>query len=360
VNESAQLRFVMAGGGTGGHVLPLLAVASELRRRGHECLFIGTRRGLEARLAPARGFPIEWIDIGGLQRVGLRQTIRTLFQLPASVARCSGLLSRFRAAAVFSLGGYAAAPPLIAAILRRVPIAAMEPNAVPGLVTRRFARFTRRALVQFEGTRRFFPAGRAELCGLPVREEFFEIPWHPPGPVFRVLITGGSRGSQTLNRAAREAFPLLAQAPLHLTVQTGEAEQEITAQAFAAAGLSGTVSAFLEDMPSAFRDADFVISRAGAGAVSELAAAGRPSLLVPFPFAADDHQRHNAEALARNGAALVLTDNELSGARLAQTLLELRARPGQLESMSQAARAHARPGGAARAADTLLEVALAH
>ncbi|MCL4794928.1 MAG: undecaprenyldiphospho-muramoylpentapeptide beta-N-acetylglucosaminyltransferase [Bryobacteraceae bacterium] len=354
------MRFVMAGGGTGGHVMPLLAVASELRRRGHECLFIGTRRGLEARLAPAHGFPIEWIEIGGLQRVGWRQTLRTMAQLPAGVARCLRLLGRFRPSALFSLGGYAAAPPILAAILRRVPVAAMEPNAIPGLVTRRFARFTRRALVQFEETARYFPAGRAELCGLPVRDEFFGLPWTPPEDVFRVLITGGSRGSRTLNRAAREAFPLLAGAPVHLTVQTGEAECEAVTEALAASGGQGEVTAFIDDMPAAYREAHFVVSRSGAGAVAELAAAGRPSLLVPFPFAADDHQRHNAEALARSGAALVVSDADLTGEGLAAMLLDLRARPGDLERMSRAARALARPGGAARAAGVLLEVAAAH
>lgn len=336
--------------------MPLLAVAAELRSRGHECLFVGTKRGLEARLAPARGFPIEFIDIGGLQRVGARQALRTLWQLPASVGRCAAILRRWRAAAVFSLGGYVAGPVLLAALARRVPVVAMEPNAIPGLVTRRFARFTRRALVQFDETRRYFPEGRAELCGLPVREEFFATSWQPPDAVFRVLITGGSRGARTLNRAAREAFPRLAGAAVHLTVQTGEAEFEQTRAALAASGADGLVVPFIEDMPEAYAEAHFVISRAGAGAVSELAAAGRPSLLAPFPFAADDHQRHNAEALARAGAAIVISDGEMNGEVLASAILDLRGRPARLEQMSAAARAHARPGGARRAAAVLEEV----
>lgn len=356
----APLRFVMAGGGTGGHVMPLLAVAGELRARGHECLFIGTRRGLEARLAPARGFPIEWIDIGGLQRVGGLRALRTLAQLPLGIARCLRLLARWRAAAVFSLGGYVAAPPLAAAMLRRTPIVAMEPNAAPGLVTRRFARFTRRALVQFEETLRCFPPGRAELCGLPVREEFFSIDWRPPAGVLRVLITGGSRGARTLNRAAREMFPLLAHAPVEVTVQTGEDELAPTAQALAASGARGAATAFIDDMPAAYRAADLIVSRSGAGAVSEIAAAARPAILAPFPFAADDHQRHNALAMARAGAALVLEDASLTGAALARLLLDLRARPDELERMSRAARSLARPGGARRAADVLLETAVRH
>lgn len=340
--------------------MPLLAVAAELRQHGHRCLFIGTRRGLESRLAPARGFSIEYIEIGGLQRVGVRQTLRTLYQLPAAVARCVRLLKEARAAALFSLGGYVAAPPLLAALLRRVPVVAMEPNAIPGLVTRRFARFTRRALVQFDETRRYFPPGRAEVCGLPVREEFFAIPWRPPGAVFRVLITGGSRGARTLNRAARDAFSLLATSPVHLTVQTGEAEHEPTAAALAEAGAAGLVTPFIDDMPAAYAAADLVVSRSGAGAVSEIAAAGRPSLLVPFPFAADDHQRHNAAALERAGAAVVIRDADCRGPALASAILRLRENPARLAQMSAAARALARPGGARRAAAVLLEVAGAH
>lgn len=336
--------------------MPLLAVAAELRARGHECLFVGTKRGLEARLAPAHGFPVEFIDIGGLQRVGARQALRTIWQLPASVARCAAVLRRWRAAALFSLGGYVAGPPLLAAILRRVPVVAMEPNAIPGLVTRRFARFTRRALVQFAETLRYFPEGRAELCGLPVREEFFAIPWRPPESVFRVLITGGSRGARTLNRAAREAFPRLAGAAVHLTVQTGGAEFEETRAALETSGAAGLVVPFIEDMAAAYAEADLVVSRAGAGAVSELAAAGRPGLLVPFPFAADDHQRLNAEVLARAGAALVVSDGDMNGDALSSAILDLRGQPARLEKMSAAARALARPGGARRAADVLEEV----
>ena len=245
-----------------------------------------------------------------------------------------------------------------AAALRRVPVVAMEPNAIPGMVTRLSARFTWRALVQFEETLRFFPAGRAEVCGLPVREEFFEIPWRPPGKVFRVLVTGGSRGARTLNRAAREAFPLLAGKDVDLTVQTGEQERAAVAEALAASGAAGQVESFIEDMPAAYAAADLVVSRSGAGAVGELAAAGRPSLLVPFPHAADDHQRHNAEALARAGAAAVVADGELDGARLAAAILELRADPARLERMSRAARALARPGGAQRAAAALEEAAV--
>lgn len=348
----------MAGGGTGGHVVPSLAVASELRRRGHEVLFIGTRRGLEASIVPRAGFPIEWIEIGGLQRVGARQALRTLWQLPWSVARSLSLLKRHGAAAVFSMGGYAAAPVMMAARLRRSPVVLMEPNAMPGLVSRALGRTAARVLLTFEEARRFFPRGRTEITGLPVRREFFAVEPRPARPPFTVLITGGSRGSQTLNRVARESWPLFKEsAPdVRFIVQTGEAGYAETARAFAGSGLQGEVTAFIDDMPGAYARADIVVSRSGAGAVSELAAAGKPSILVPFPFAADDHQRHNAEAMARAGAARVILEADLSGAALFGAVSELLGDPAGLEAMGRAARSLARPGAAERAADLLVEL----
>jgi UDP-N-acetylglucosamine--N-acetylmuramyl-(pentapeptide) pyrophosphoryl-undecaprenol N-acetylglucosamine transferase len=351
--------FAMAGGGTGGHVIPCLAVARELSRRGHRPFFIGTRRGLEARLVPAAGFPIEWIEVGGLQRVGLRQAARTLWQLPFSIARVLGIFRQWAPAAVFSMGGYVAAPVMAVALLSGVPYLVMEPNAVPGLASRRFGRFAARILVNFPETAAWFPAGRAEVSGLPVREEFFSIPPKPRGSDFVLLITGGSQGSRRLNQAARESWPLFRAAgtAIRFVHQTGTAEHGELAREFAASGLQGDVVAFIEDMPSAFGDADLVVCRAGAGAVAELAAAGRPAILVPFPYAADDHQWKNAEAAARVGAARLVPDGELTGERLFREVTELASRPDRLEQMGRAARTLARPDAARRAADRLEEAA---
>src|SRR5579864_3341439 len=196
--------FVMAGGGTGGHVIPALAVARELRARGHTVRFIGTRRGLESKLPPAENFPIEWIEIGGLNRVGLRKTLQTLAELPWSIWTASRILDRAQPAAVFSTGGFVAGPVLLAALWKRIPVVVMEPNAVPGFTHRRLARFVARALVSFEETLRFFPKGRAEVTGRPVDDAFFAIAPKPRADVATVLITGGSQGSRTLNRAAEE------------------------------------------------------------------------------------------------------------------------------------------------------------
>src|SRR6185369_10440608 len=200
--------FVMAGGGTGGHVMPALAVARELRKRGHAVRFIGTRRGLEAKLAPAEDFPIQWIEIGGLMRVGLRKTLITLAELPFSVWTASRMLDRDRPAAVFSTGGFVAGPVLLAALWKRLPVVVMEPNAIPGFTHRKLARFVAAALVSFPQTAQWFPSPGTEVTGLPVRERFFSIPPKPRGDVLTILITGGSQGSRTLNNAAEQSWPL--------------------------------------------------------------------------------------------------------------------------------------------------------
>ena len=341
----------MAGGGTGGHVVPLLAVAEELRSRGREVLFIGTKTGIEARLVPARGFPIEYIEIGGLKGVGIQRKLRTMWSLPVSTIRA---LAHMKARAVFSMGGYVAGPTVLAAVMVRVPIIAMEPNAVPGVTNRRLGRYVRKTLLAFPEAARWFPAGRTEVTGLPVREAFFAIASRARGATLRVLITGGSAGSRTLNQAARQSWPLLRAAnfPVHILHQTGREAFEETRKEFTESGIEGEVVPFIEDMPAAFASSDLVVSRAGAGAVSELAAAGRASILVPYPFAADQHQLRNAEAFERAGAARLVLDKDMTGERLFATVAEAAER---LDTMSEAARSLAKPGAAKRAADLLEE-----
>jgi len=351
--------FLMAGGGTGGHVIPALAVARELHRRGHEPFFVGTERGVEARMVPAAGFPLELVRIGALKRVSVVQRTATLTQLPLSTLRMIGLMRRKGTAAVFSMGGYAAGPPVIAALAVRTPVVVMEPNAVPGFTNRRIGRLVARALLSFPETSRYFRPGRTELTGLPVREEFFMLPVKQREAKFTVLVTGGSQGSRTLNRAARDSWPLFREAglPVRMMLQTGKPEFEAVQRGFAASGVEGDVVPFIDDMPGAFAAADLIVCRAGAGAVAELAAAGKPSVLVPFPFAADDHQLHNAEAFARAGAAKLVLDRDFTGAKLFETVRALAAGSDALDRMGEAARKFAHPGAARRAAEILEEVA---
>jgi UDP-N-acetylglucosamine--N-acetylmuramyl-(pentapeptide) pyrophosphoryl-undecaprenol N-acetylglucosamine transferase len=351
----AHAPFLMTGGGTGGHVIPALAVARELRRRGHDVFFVGTERGLEAKLVPEAGFELKKVEIGGLNRVSVRRKLSTLARLPFAAL---GSMS-YRASAVFSMGGYVAGPAVMAALAKRVPVVVMEPNAIPGFTNRAIGRLAARALISFPETARYFARGKSELTGLPVREEFFAIPPKPRGDRLHILITGGSQGSRTLNRASRESWPLFRAAGFAVRIvhQCGSNELEEMRQAFAASGLEGEVTPFLADMPAAFGEADLVVSRSGAGAVSELAAAGKPSILVPFPFAANDHQARNAEAIERSGAARLVRDVEMNGERLFTLVRDLAATEGELERMGAAARQFARPRAAARAAEVLEEVA---
>jgi len=351
--DSKPASFVMTGGGTGGHVMPALAVARELRSRGHIVRFIGTRRGLEAKLVPAEDFPIEWIEIGGLQRVGFRRMLVTLAELPFSVWTASRMLDRDRPAAVFSTGGFVAGPVLLAALWKRLPVVVMEPNAIPGFTHRKLARFVARALLSFPETAQWFPSGVTEVTGMPVREEFFAIPPKPPDGKMTVLITGGSQGSQTLNRAAQESWPLWEESAVRLLHQTGPAAYQELAPAFKASALQGELVPFLADMPAAFASADIVVSRAGMSTVSELAASGKPSILVPLPTAADQHQLRNAEAMQRIGAARMILDAEFHGQRLVEEVSRLVRHPGLLKAMGEAARSFAKPGAARRAADVL-------
>ncbi len=352
--------FLMAGGGTGGHVIPAIAVARELVKQGHEVVFVGTERGAEGRLVPAAGFRLETIEAGGLKRLGLATKAASLYHLGAETLRLRSLFAQWKPAAVFSMGGFVAGPTVLAALSRSIPVVLMEPNAIPGITNRAIASQVKRALVSFEETAAYFPKGRTEITGLPVREEFFAIPPKPDSAEFTILITGGSQGSQTLNNAARAAWSLFVDSglPVRIIHQTGTAMFETVAREFAATGLPGEVSAFIADMPTAFREADLVVCRSGAGAVSELAAAGKPSVLIPFPFAADDHQLKNAQAFERAGASMLSLDREWTGQRFFEFVRELYADPGRVEAMGRKARSLARTGAASRAAEILMQLAV--
>lgn len=346
----------MAGGGTGGHVIPAIAVAREITRLGHTAQFVGTERGAEGRLVPAAGFPLEIIRVGGVKNLGVLTRLNSMWRLAEETVAQWWCFGAWKPAAVFSMGGYVAGPPVLAALARGVPVVVMEPNAVPGATNRWISKWVRRALISFDETRQFFPPDRTELTGLPVREEFFSIPPKQPGAEFTVLVTGGSQGSRTLNQAARDSWTRFREArlPVHFILQTGTAMHDDLAREFAATGLSGEVIPFIADMPAAFAQADLIVSRSGAGAVSELAAAGKPSILIPFPFAADDHQTKNAKALERAGAAIRSSDKEWNGTSFFQAVKALQADTQKLRGMGEAARGLAHPNSARRAAEILI------
>jgi UDP-N-acetylglucosamine--N-acetylmuramyl-(pentapeptide) pyrophosphoryl-undecaprenol N-acetylglucosamine transferase len=342
------MRAILAGGGTGGHVIPALAIAQELQKRyGAEVLFIGTARGIENRLVPAAGFPLRLVQVGALNKVSLKTRVKTLFDLPRAVWDARRILSEFAPDVVIGVGGYASGPAMLAAILKRIPTLAFEPNVVPGFANRVVARMVSAAAVHFQETARYFP--RAVVTGVPVRDAFFKIAGTATGndrPT--LLVFGGSQGANAINQAMIQCLPELAkQVPdIHIIHQTGERDYNDAQAAYQKAGSSAEVYPFITDMPAFFARADLILCRSGASTVAEITAAGKPAVFVPFPRAADDHQRVNAQALERAGAAVVAEETKLERVWLADTLAALLADPGRLHRMSQAARKLAHPDAA--------------
>jgi UDP-N-acetylglucosamine--N-acetylmuramyl-(pentapeptide) pyrophosphoryl-undecaprenol N-acetylglucosamine transferase len=340
------MRAILAGGGTGGHVIPALAIANELKKSyGAEVLFMGTARGIENRLVPAAGYPLQLVRVGALKNVSLMTRVKTAFDLPRAIWDASRMLNEFAPDVVIGVGGYASGPAMLAAVVKHIPSLAFEPNVVPGFANRVVARFVSGAAVHFEETAKYFR--HAEVTGVPVRQAFFEIP-AKRGGVPALLVFGGSQGAHAINEAMIRCLPeLRRQAPgMHIIHQTGERDYNDALAAYASLGESAEVFKFIEDMPAAFARADLVVCRSGASTVAEITAAGKPAIFVPFPRAADDHQRVNAEALARVGAAVVVEESKLEGVWLAETIAALLGDPRRLQAMSEAARALAHPNAA--------------
>ena len=357
------MRVLIAGGGTGGHVIPGLAVARQLcDTAAAEVRFVGTSRGLETRLVPEAGFALYLIQVGQLKNVSLAIRARTLADLPLGVLRCMRLLQQFRPAVVVGVGGYASGPAMMAAVLLRIPTLAFEPNAVPGLANRLIGKRVSAAAVNFQQTTRFFR--NAQLTGIPVRPEFFAVPplsTHPPP---RLLIFGGSQGARVFNDVMPKLAPRLLHAVPGLAIlhQAGGKHAESTRAAYTAGGADParwTVEPFLDDMPRHFQQASLILCRSGASTVAELAAAGRAALLVPFPGAADDHQLRNAEAFQQAGAAELLVQQEdaVMEDLLFNDLSALLLNPGRCAQMGEQARSLAHPAAAQEIARLCLELA---
>jgi len=351
------MRVLIAAGGTGGHIYPGIAVAKEIMRRhpDSEVKFVGTARGLENKLVPQAGFELSLIDSTGLKNVGVVARARGLLVLPKSLRQARALLKEFRPQVVIGAGGYVSGPVLLTASLQKLPTLVMESNALPGWTNRVLARFIDKAAVSFEAALPFF-RGKGVVTGNPVRREFFEIEQKQRDPAqLSVLIFGGSQGAHAINEAMVASLPLLGEvkARLRVTHQTGEADYDKVAAGYAKASWSehASVRKYIDDMVAAFAEADLVISRAGATTTAELIAAGKASLMIPFPFAADDHQRKNAEALQAAGAGKMILQQELSPQRLAAEIETLVREPEKVTAMERAARALGRGDAAAKVAD---------
>src|ERR1043166_3695625 len=334
------MRVLIAGGGTGGHVIPALAIARELKAHHNgEVLFVGTARGMENRLVPQAGFGLMRVKVGALKNVSLITRMRTLFDLPRAVVDARKIIKVFNPDVVVGVGGYASGPAMAAAIMMHIPTLAFEPNYVPGFANKIVGHRVSAAAVHFEQTQKYF--NNAQVVGVPVRADFFKTAPRDPNTPPTLLVFGGSQGAQAINRAMTAAAPeVLRQIPaLRIIHQTGEREYNDVQAAYAQAGINAEVSAFIDDMPAAFARADLLLCRSGASTVAEITAAGKPAIFVPFPRAADDHQRRNAEAIAASGAAVLIAQAELTPHGLAQTVTQLLADKSRLHAMSEKARA---------------------
>jgi UDP-N-acetylglucosamine--N-acetylmuramyl-(pentapeptide) pyrophosphoryl-undecaprenol N-acetylglucosamine transferase len=346
------MRAVLAGGGTGGHVIPALAIAQELRSRYNaEILFIGTARGIETRLVPAAGFPLELIEVGALNRVSLATRLKTAFTLPRAILASWKLLAGFKPGVVIGVGGYASGPAMMAAILRRTPTLIFEPNVIPGFANRMVARFATAAAVHFQATSQYFR--HSTVTGVPVRQQFFTIPARRPGDRPSLLLFGGSQGSRALNQVLVESLRALNDRipGLHIVHQTGEKEYASVAKSYLDASVSAEVSPFIDNMATAFAAADLLICRSGASTVAEVTAAGKPAIFVPLPTAADNHQFKNAELLAQNHAAVLLEEKDLTPQNFVEQVSSLLNDRSRLLAMSEAARKLAHPDAAASIAE---------
>ena len=358
-------RVVIAGGGTGGHLFPGVAIARELiaRRPGAQVTFAGTEHGIESRVIPREGFELDLLRSAGLKGRSGAAVVRGLALLPLSFLDAWRILSRRKPDLVIGVGGYSSGAVVMVAALRRIPTLLAEQNAVPGVTNRLLSYVVRAAAVTFESTVSYF-GRRAFVAGNPVRPEFFDTDGTDHGlritdhAQARVLIFGGSQGAHAINVAMVEATPRLAAAGgVDITHQTGERDLELVRRAYREQGLAARVEPFLFDMDREMKRADVIVSRAGATTIAELTAAGRPAILVPLPTAADDHQTKNAQVLARANAAELIHQKDLTGALLAERVLALAGDAARREAMARAARGLARPDAARVIVDKALELA---
>lgn len=344
------MNVLIAGGGTGGHLYPGIAIARKLLEEdGTEVLFVGTERGIEARVLPREGLPVRFIRVGRLKGMKAGAIIKTVLTLPAGVIQSLRLLGRARPDVVIGIGGYASGPVALAAWLRRIPLVIVEPNSYAGMANRMLGRLADKIILSFPATDRqgFFPRAKTVRVGPLVREGISDGDRSAARTQFgleegsyTVFVTGGSGGAHAVNMAMKDAASLLADQPgLQVLHQTGEQDRESVRAGYAAAGLRAVVMPYIHDMTAAYAAADLVVSRSGATTVAELAANGKRAVLIPYPFAADNHQEYNARALAELGNADVIVQNDLTPQALASAIkagAAARGRPGKRLGMDAA------------------------
>jgi UDP-N-acetylglucosamine--N-acetylmuramyl-(pentapeptide) pyrophosphoryl-undecaprenol N-acetylglucosamine transferase len=340
------MKLLIAGGGTGGHVFPAIAVAQEWLSRGseREIVLVGTQRGIEMRLVPQAGLPLETLRVGGLKGKGGATLIKNVSMLAPAMSDARSVLRRHKPIAAFGVGGYAAGPMMLATYLARVPNVIFEPNAEPGLTNKLLAKLSKRIAVGYEiSTQRW--GKKAVLTGCPVRAEFFSIAPRVLQKPVHLLVTGGSQGALPINRTFVDAMDRLANRRNELSIvhQTGERDYNAVRTAYARREINAEVVPFLADMAQRFAWANIIVCRAGAITAAEVAAAGRAAIFIPFGAATDSHQLRNAQEMQRAGAGRLITENELNAVRLTSEIFSLLDQPAEIEKQSAAARSLARP-----------------
>jgi UDP-N-acetylglucosamine--N-acetylmuramyl-(pentapeptide) pyrophosphoryl-undecaprenol N-acetylglucosamine transferase len=357
------MRLLIAGGGTGGHLFPGIAVAEEFLSRGgnNEVLFVGTEAGIEARVLPRLGYRLECIAAAGIRGKGGFSQAKAVAMLLYGYAQSRKILKGYRPDMVLGVGGYASGPAVLAARGMQIRRFIHEHNAIPGFTNKVLAKVVDRVFVSLEESQKFFPQEKTLLTGNPVRREILaelqkagaEV--HTDGE-FRLLVFGGSRGAHRINQCLIAALPFLGEFrdKLHVVHQTGEKDLTEVKAAYQREGFRAEVSPFIDDMAGAYRTADLVVCRAGATTIAEVTVCGKACVFIPYPHAVDDHQRRNAEALLKKGAGLMLLEQELSGERLAHMIAELMKDPQRVEMTGQCARSQARPDAAKVIVDEML------
>ena len=336
------MKILIAAGGTGGHIYPGIAVAKEIMRRDEtsEVLFVGTSRGLETKIVPDNNFQLSLINSAGLKNVGFVGKLKGLFILPKSFLEARRLLKEFQPDVVVGAGGYVSGPVLLMASLRRIPTLVMDSNALPGFTNRRLAPFVTKAALTFEEALSYF-GKKGIVTGNPVRREFFEIEPKARGEKINLLIFGGSQGARAINNAMTDALEYLQtfKDKLQITHQTGESDFEKIKEIYNRGKWKmARVQPYISNMVDEFAESDLIICRAGATTCAELAAAGKAAIMIPLPTAADDHQRKNAEALEKAGAARMVLQKELNGESLANEIIDLINSPEKITAMETAAK----------------------
>jgi len=354
------MKLLIAGGGTGGHLFPGVAIAEELRARepGAGVHFVGTRRGIEARILPELGWDHEFIEVSGLKTVGAAGAVRGLFRLPRALWQSRALLRRHRPDVVVGVGGYASGPVVLMARLAGIPTAICEQNSIPGVTNRILGRVVRAVFLAFDESRRFFATRKVHMSGNPVRRDLVQKLLAPAAPApsddrtLHLLVVGGSQGASAVNQVASQALIDLArERPLTIVHQTGQTSLDETAARYRDAGITAEVRPFIKEMAAEYARADVIVSRAGATTVAELAIAGKPAIFIPYPHAADNHQEINAREMASAGAALMFRQADLTAPILSEHLRKLLDDPGLRQHMGSAMKRLARPGAAGAVVD---------